>query len=82
MDALGKFDIKGKIEELVKQLQGDEGLREQFKNDPVKAAERLLGVDLPDDVLEKIVAGVKAKLGADKAAGLLDALGGLLGKKD
>ena len=82
MDVLGKFDVKGKIEELVKKLQSDETLREQFKKDPVKAAERLLGVDLPDDVLQKVVAGVKAKLGADKAAELLNTLGGLLGKKD
>ena len=68
------LDIKAKIEELVKKIQSDEQLKEQFKNDPVKAVEGLLGVDLPDDTAQQIVTGVKAKLN-------LDALGGLFGKK-
>ena len=41
--------------------------------DPVKTVEELTGVDLPDDAINKVVDGVKAKLTADK-------LGGLLGK--
>ena len=36
--------------------------------------ESVLGVDLPDDQIEKLVDGVKAKLNLDKAG---DALGGL-----
>ena len=34
----------------------------------------MLGVDLPDDLIEKVVAGVKAKLTADKVSGALGAL--------
>ena len=60
------MDIKEKIEELVGAISKDKALLEQFKKDPVKAVEKLLGVDLPDDIIEKVVAGVKAKLTLDK----------------
>ena len=71
------LDIKAEIEKLVDKIQDDPKLMEQFKTEPIKAVEKLLGVDLPDDVIEKIVAGVKAKLSVDKlsdAAGLLKKL--------
>lgn len=67
-------EIKAKVDELVKKIQSDEALKAQFKENPVKAVEGMLGVDLPEDKLEPIVAGIKAKLN-------LDALGGLFGKK-
>ena len=54
------MDIKAKIEELVKKIQSDEQLQAQFREDPVKAVEGLLGVDLPDDTVQSIVTGVKA----------------------
>lgn len=68
------MDIKEKITELVEKISEDKDLQAQFKKDPIKAVEKLLGVDLPDDVVEKIVDGVKAKLTADKVG---DALGAL-----
>ena len=68
------MDIKAKIEELVKKIQSDEALQAQFREDPVKAVEGLIGVDLPDDTINSIVTGVKAKLSLDK-------LGGLFGRK-
>ena len=49
------MDIKEKIEELVEKISKDEKLQKQFKDDPVKALEKLLDVDLPDAVIEKIV---------------------------
>ena len=67
-------DIKGKIEELTEKIMKDSALQAQFKKDPVKAVEKLLGVDLPDDVLEKIVKGVQAKVSVDKVSGAVDAL--------
>ena len=33
--------------------------------------EKLLGVDLPDDMVEKVVAGVKAKLSLDDVSGIV-----------
>ncbi len=75
------MDIKEKIEELVEKIASDKALQAQFKSDPVSAVEKLLGVDLPNDVIEKIVDGVKAKLTADKIADAAGALKGLFGRK-
>lgn len=49
-------------------------LQEKFQKDPVKALEDVLGVDLPDDVINQVIAGVRTKLTADKAAGVMDAI--------
>ena len=65
------MDIKEQIESIVEKLQKDKALQAQFKKDPVKAVERLLGVDLPDDMVEKVVAGVKAKLSLDDVSGIV-----------
>ena len=46
--------ILEKVNEVVKKLQSDDKLMAQFKKEPVKALENILGVDLPDDVIEKI----------------------------
>ena len=68
------MDIKEKIKESVEKISKDPKLQAQFRENPVKAVETLLGVDLPDDVVNKVVDGVKAKLAADKVSGGLDAL--------
>ena len=44
--------------------------------------EKLLNVDLPDDKIEAIVDGIKAKLAIDDIGDVLGKLGGLFGKKD
>lgn len=72
------MDIKAKIEELTDKIKSDKALQKQFQEDPVSAVESLLGVDLPNDQVEKIVDGVKAKIQLDNIG---DALGGLFGKK-
>lgn len=69
------MDIKAKIEELVKKITEDKNLLNQFKTDPIKVVEKLLGVDLPDDKVKAIVEGVKAKINIDDAKKLLDADG-------
>ena len=46
----------------------------QFQKNPIQAVESVLGVDLPDDVISKIVDGVKAKISVDKVSGAVDAL--------
>ena len=68
------MDIKESIEKAVATIAQDKALQEQFKTDPVAAVQKLLGVELPVDVLEKIVAGVKAQLTAGQLAGAADAL--------
>ena len=68
------MDIKAEITKIVDKIKDDKNLLEKFKNDPIKAVESIIGVDLPDDIIEKIVDGVKAKISLDKAG---DLLGGL-----
>ena len=66
------MDIKEKSEEIAEKILKDDALQKQFKKEPVKAIEKLLGVDLPDDVVEKIVKGVQAKISIDTVS---DAVG-------
>lgn len=72
------MNIKEKIEELVEKIKNDKDLTKKFQSDPVKTIEALIGMDLPDDQIEAIADGIKAKLSLDKLGG---ALGGLFGKK-
>lgn len=74
------MDIKAKISEIVDKVKNDENIAESFKNDPVKTIEGLIGMDLPDDQVEQIVSGVKAKVSLDSLGGLGSKLGGLFGK--
>ena len=75
------LDIKAKIEELVEKIKKNPDMLKKFNSEPVKVVEELVGIDLPDEVIEKVVDGVKAKLTADKVGDALGALGGLFGKK-
>lgn len=73
-------DIKELIEKAVDLLTKDENLMENFKKDPIKTVEKLLNVDLPDELLENVVKGVKAKIDLNKVGDVLGKLGGLFGK--
>ncbi len=75
------MDIKAKIEELVEKIKSDKTLLAKFQKEPVAAVEALLGVDLPDDQIEKLVEGIKLKLAAGDLGEKLGKLGGLFGKK-
>ncbi|MBD5531242.1 MAG: hypothetical protein HDQ98_03440 [Lachnospiraceae bacterium] len=68
------MDIKEQITSTVEKITKDKTLMEQFQKDPVKTVENVMGVDLPDDTLKKIVDGVKSKISLDKVS---DALGGI-----
>ena len=68
------FDVKAKIDELVGKLQKDPAQLKSFQDDPIKTVEKLAGVDLPDDQLKPLVAGIKAKLAAGNLGGKLDGL--------
>ena len=70
--------IKDKVDGIVDKIKSDKTLMARFKSEPVKVVEELIGIDLPDDQIEKLVEAVKAKINLDKVGGLL---GGLFGKK-
>ncbi len=68
------MDIKGQINKIVEEVTKNPNMKEQFEKEPVKAVEKIIGVDLPDDAVMKIIDGVKANLqidGVSKAAAAL-----------
>lgn len=79
------MDIQKIIADVVAKLKADDDLLENFKKNPTKVLEKLVGIDLPDDKIDPIIKGIQAKLNlddlAEKAEGIMGALGGLFGKK-
>ena len=80
------MDIQKIINDAIAKLKADDNLLENFKANPTKVLEKLVGIDLPDDKIDAVIKGIMAKLNiddlADKAEGIMGALGGLLGKKN
>ena len=72
------MDIREKLEEIVEKITSDKNLLAKFQKNPAAVIESLIGVDLPDDQVNKVVDAVKAKISLDKVGGML---GGLFGKK-
>lgn len=68
------MDIKEQVTTAVDKIKKDPNLQEQFKKEPVKTVEQILGVDLPDGAVEKVVDGVKAKISLDKASGVVGSI--------
>ena len=75
------MDFKKMAQELVEKIQKDPQLLSKFRTDPVGVIEKLLGIDLPNDQIEKLAELVKAKIDLDKVGDMLGGLGGLFGKK-
>ena len=69
------FDVKAKVDELVKKISSEKDLARKFVKNPVKTVEDLLGVDLPDEAVKKVVEGVKEKVSLEKINALLDSDG-------
>ena len=68
------MDIKEKVTEIVEEIAKNPDLRKQFEEEPIKAVEKVLGVDLPDDVIEKFIDGVKAKITVDNVSDIAGAI--------
>ena len=60
------MDIKELIEKLTKAVLENDAIKAKFEKDPVKVVEQVLGVDLPDELVEKVIDGVKAKITVDQ----------------
>ena len=61
-------------------IKDSESLKKQFDKEPVKVIEKFLGVDLPDEIVEKVIDGVKAKITLDQVADVAGVLKGLFKK--
>lgn len=71
------MDIKGHINKIVEEVSKNPNIKEQFEKEPVKVVEKVIGIDLPDDVVMKIIDGVKAKLTMDSVSKAADTLKGM-----
>ena len=74
------MDIKKKVEELVVKIQKNPQLLKEFRTNPVKVVESIVGIDLPDKEIMQLAELVKAKIDMDKVGDLLEGLGGLFKK--
>ncbi len=71
------MDIKAQINKIVEEVSKNPNIKEQFEKEPVKVIEKIVGIDLPDDVVIKIIDGVKVKMTIDGVSKAADALKGL-----
>lgn len=69
------MDIKEKIDKVVNKVKSDKNFKDKLMKDPVNALEDVLGVDLPNEQIDKIIDGVKAKITKDKAEDLMENVG-------
>ena len=74
------MDVKDQITKAVDKIANDKNLQEQFQKEPVKALESILGVDLPDDIIDQVIQGVTPILTADKVSTAVDSLKGFIKK--
>lgn len=79
------MDIQKIIADVTAKLAGNPDLIKSFMGNPVQLLEKTFGIDLPDEQVQQIIAGVAAKLDLDKldlgqAVGILGKLKGILGK--
>lgn len=71
------MDIKEQINKMVDAVKSNPDIMKQFQEEPVKAIETILGVDLPDAVVEQVVNGVKAKISVDSVSDIAGAIKGI-----
>ncbi len=74
------MDIKAKIDDVVKKIKNDPNFMKSFQENPEKAIESAVGIDIPDGMLDQVITGVKAKLTADKVGGAVDSIKKMMGK--
>ena len=74
------MDIKAKLEEIVKKLMKDKSLMTKFERNPVSVIEELIGIDLPDQQVNQLIEGIKAKIKLDQVGDMLGGIGKLFGK--
>ncbi len=70
-------DIKNQINKIVEEVSKNPNMKEQFEKEPVKVIEKIIGVDLPDDIVSKIIDGVKANLTINNVSKVTDVLKGV-----
>ncbi len=59
------MDIKAKMDEIIAKTKNDPEFMKKFTANPVKAVEEVVGIDLPDEQINKLVSGAKTKIQND-----------------
>ena len=74
------MDLKEKIEQAAKKLMSDKTLMAKFEKNPASVIEQLIGIDLPDQQINQVIDGIKAKIKLDQVGDVLGGIGKLFGK--
>ncbi len=74
------MELKEKIEQAAKKLMADKTLMAKFESNPVSVIEQLIGIDLPDQQINQVIDGIKAKIKLDQVGDMLGGIGKLFGK--
>ncbi len=67
-------DVKEMIDKVVDKAKSDPKFMDELKKDPEKAIESVIGMDIPDGMVDKFMAAVKSKDTLDKVGGVLNML--------
>lgn len=70
------MDIKKEVNKIIDKIKNDKDFASKFKKEPIKAVEGVIGIDLPDKEIEKVVTAVMTKLNLDES-GITDKIMGL-----
>ena len=73
--------MKEKIEQVVKKLLSDKDLMAKFEKNPTSVIEEYIGVDLPDEMVNQAIEGIKAKIKLEQVGDAISGIAGLFGKK-
>lgn len=65
-------DIFDKLEDIFEKIKDDKDFKKDFKKNPAKALESVLGVNLPDEKINDAVKFIKTKLAAEKVEDFLE----------
>jgi hypothetical protein len=68
------MDIKEKVEEIIAKFKGDPSLMKKFQEDPQEAVKSVAGVDVPDDVISKVIAALKGMDVSKGIGGVMDSV--------
>ena len=74
------MDLKEKIEQAAKKLMADKTLMARFEKNPASVIEQLIGIDLPDEQVNQVIEGIKARIKLDQVGDMLGGIGKLFGK--
>ena len=67
-------DVKEMIDKVVDKAKNDPKFMDELKKDPEKAIESVVGMDIPDGMVDKVMAAVKNKDTLDKVGDVLNML--------